>query len=186
MDIIIDSREKAKAITNIIAEFDRQGIKYASSKLFVGDYQSLDNPRYIIDRKQNLNEICGNVTQQHKRFAAEMLRAKEMGIKLVFLIEHSPDIKCLEDVKTWRNPRINQYCFILKKQLVLWGDYNEWYLYKYAKEQGLKPRIPPTSGEQLYKTLSTIQTNYDTQFLFCSKAETGKRIIELLGGGGNG
>jgi len=182
LDIQIDSREKAKAIKKILAEFDKQGIKHCSSKLFVGDYMSLDNPRLIVDRKQNLTEVCGNVTQQHKRFAAEMLRAKEMGIKLIFLVEHSQFIKTLEDVKEWKNPRISQYCFQIKKQLGIWGDYSEWYLYQQAKANGLKPRTPPTDGAKLYKILTTIQSNYDTEFLFCSKAETGKRIVELLGG----
>ena len=54
MIIQIDSREKAKAIQKIIEEFDRQGIKHPVSKLMVGDYMNYDNPRVIVDRKQNL------------------------------------------------------------------------------------------------------------------------------------
>ena len=61
MDIQIDSREKAKAIRKILKTFDDKGINHYTSKLFVGDYMSLDNPRLIIDRKQNLQELCGNV-----------------------------------------------------------------------------------------------------------------------------
>lgn len=56
MDIQIDSREKARAIKKIIKIFDENGIKHFSSKLLVGDYMSLDNPRLIIDRKQNLHD----------------------------------------------------------------------------------------------------------------------------------
>ena len=66
MDIQIDSREKAKAIRKILKTFDDKGINHYTSKLFVGDYMSLDNPRLIIDRKQNLQELCGNVCQQHE------------------------------------------------------------------------------------------------------------------------
>ena len=55
MIIQIDSREKAKAIQKIIAEFDRQGIKHPVSKLIVGDYMNYDKPRVIVDRKQNLS-----------------------------------------------------------------------------------------------------------------------------------
>ena len=62
MDIQIDSREKARAIKKIIAEFDKQNVRYYISKLWAGDYMSLDNPRLIIDRKQNLTEICSNVS----------------------------------------------------------------------------------------------------------------------------
>ena len=53
MDIQIDSREKARAIKKIIKIFDENGIKHFSSKLLVGDYMSLDNPRLIIDRKES-------------------------------------------------------------------------------------------------------------------------------------
>ena len=75
MDIQIDSREKARAIKKIVQTFDKEGINYFSSKLLVGDYMSLDNPRLIIDRKQNLQELCGNVCQQHERFRNELIRA---------------------------------------------------------------------------------------------------------------
>ena len=37
MTLWIDSREKPRAITRILAEFDRQGIRYFVSKLPVGD-----------------------------------------------------------------------------------------------------------------------------------------------------
>ncbi|MGN1130866.1 MAG: hypothetical protein ACI4Q8_05885, partial [Ruminococcus sp.] len=99
--------------------------------------------------KQNLLEVCSNVCQQHKRFIEELNRANRLGIRLVFLVEHSPNIKSLEDVKSWVNPRL--------------------------KESPLA-----VSGERLYKILSTMEKTYDTKFYFCSKAETGQRIIELL------
>lgn len=149
MHIQIDSREKAKAITKILAEFDRQGVTHFVSKLPCGDYCSLDNARFCIDRKQNLSELVSNVCQQHKRFVAELERANDLGIRLVFLVEHSPYIKTLEDVRNWKNPRL---------------------------------RVSPlaVSGERLYKILTTLEKHYDTKFYFCSKAQTGAKIIELL------
>lgn len=98
MDIQIDSREKARAIRKIVKTFDDNGVKHFSSKLLVGDYMSLDNPRLIIDRKQNLQELCGNVCQQHERFKRELLKAMDAGIQLIILIEHGKDIKSIEDV----------------------------------------------------------------------------------------
>ena len=68
MTIQIDTREKARAIRQIVSYFNEAGIQHYTSKLFVGDYMSLDNPRVVIDRKQNLLEICSNVCQQHERF----------------------------------------------------------------------------------------------------------------------
>lgn len=106
MDIQIDSREKAKAIKKILSEFDKQNINYYTSKLYVGDYMSLDNPRVVVDRKQNLSELCGNVCQQHERFRNEIIRANEAGIKLVILCEHGKNIKTIGDVNKWYNPRL--------------------------------------------------------------------------------
>lgn len=179
--ILIDTREKPKAISKIIKYFDDNKIEYDSSKLYVGDYQNLDNPKVVVDRKQNLSEIMQNITQ--KRFKEELIRAKKAGIHLIILIEHSKDIKSIEDVEKWRNPRLDYYCLTLKKQLGLWGSYNEWYLYNAAKEKGLSPRRPPQNSTQLMKSLITIQNNkedYDCEFQFCDKSQTGFIIYKLL------
>lgn len=154
MVIWTDSREKDRAIKQILADFDSAGVKWFISKLPVGDYMNLDNPKVIIDRKQNLNELCNNVCQDHKRFAAELTRAKEYGIHLIILCEHGNGITCLADVLDWINPR-------------------------------LKESPMAVSGERLFRILSTMQCNtnqYDVEFQFCDKKETGSRIIELLGG----
>ena len=39
-----------------------------------------------------------------------------------------------------------------------------------------------TTGDKLYKILCTFQRKYGCRFLFCEKEETGRKIIELLGG----
>ncbi len=106
MTIICDTREKPQAIQKILAEFERQNVKVIRSKLWVGDYQRLDNPMLVIDRKQNLAELCNNVVQDHKRFRAELSRAQENGVKVIVLVEHSKNIRTLEDVIHWVNPRL--------------------------------------------------------------------------------
>jgi len=182
MEIQIDSREKAKAIKGILAEFEKQGIKYFSSKLYSGDYQSLDNARLCIDRKQNLTEICGNVCQQHKRFKDELTRAMEHGIKLIILCEHGGGIKSLEDVKEWKNPRKFKYEQKIRSLYNIRRELDFATEYQSLKDHGAKIQPPPTSGEQLYKMLSTISEKYNVEFLFCTKKDTGRRIIEILGG----
>ena len=108
MTIQVDSREKARAIKKILAQFDESGINWFVSKLFVGDYMSFDNPRLVIDRKQSLLELCVNVAQDHKRFVSELQRATEMGINVVILCEHGYGIKRLGDVINWQNPRLKE------------------------------------------------------------------------------
>lgn len=181
INIIIDSREKARAIQKIITEFDRQGITYDVSKLYVGDYQSLDNARLAIDRKQNLSELCSNVCQQHKRFRNELIRAQEMGIKLIILVEHGGKIRSMEDIKDWVNPRHYLWEKKVRKEYNIpkEADFQEELVE--LRKHGAR-LLPPTSGEQLYKILTTMAEKYGVQFEFCGKHETGKRIIELLGG----
>ena len=162
MIIQIDSREKAKAIQKIIEEFDRQGIKHPVSKLMVGDYMNYDNPRVIVDRKQNLTEVCSNVCQDHDRFRRELVLAKENGIQLIILCEHGKDIKSLEDVIFWKNPRS-------EKRKKIDGKWQT------VQTNAMK-------GDVLYKILTTLEEKYGVRFEFCDKDETGKKIVEILGG----
>jgi hypothetical protein len=105
MTIQCDTREHSEQIERIEKQFDDLGVKHFRSKLYVGDYQSLDNPRLVVDRKKDLQEIAGNVCQQHERFRAELIRAQEAGIQIVILCEHGGQIRSLEDVFFWDNPR---------------------------------------------------------------------------------
>ena len=155
MIIQIDTREHKFELARIQRQIERLGVKTINSKLYVGDYQSLDNPRLVIDRKKDLLELCGNVCQQHERFQRELMRARDAGIRIIILCEHGADITSLEDVFFWDNPRRMQ-----------------------------SPKA--TTGETLYRTLSTIRDRYGVQFEFCAKRQTGKRIIDLLGGGMDG
>lgn len=149
MTIQIDTREKARAIQQIKAEFAKQNIETITSKLWVGDYARIDNLTTVIDRKQNLNELAGNIVE--KRFHSEIQRASEKGIKIIFLVEHGRSVKDLIDVLFWDNPRLKE-----------------------------SPRC--ISGEHLYKSMNTLSERYGVEWQFCTKAETGKRIIEILKG----
>lgn len=114
--------------------------------------------------KQNLQELCGNVCQQHERFKKELIRAIDAGIRLVILVEHGSDIQSLEDVWFWKNPR---------KHEVRWRMVN-------GKKERYVVSAKAVDGEQLYKSLCTIRDRYNVRFEFCNKKDTGKRIIEIL------
>lgn len=152
MTIQIDSREHKFELARIQKQLTKAGCKTIVSKLYVGDYQSLDNPRLVVDRKKDLQELCGNVCQQHERFKNELIRALEASIQIIILCEHGADVQSLEDVYFWDNPR-------------------------------LKKSPKATSGESLYRSLCTIRDRYNVRFEFCTKRETGKRIMELLSNG---
>lgn len=104
MRIIIDTREKDRAIVKIKETFDNKEINYIEDKIFAGDYFNLDNPHVIVDRKQDCGEICSNICgKQHARFAKELKLAKKMKCHMVVLIEDDR-ISCFEDIKKWSSP----------------------------------------------------------------------------------
>lgn len=164
MVIQIDSREHKKEYERITKQFDNEGVKYFRSKLYCGDYQSLDNAKLCIDRKKDLQELCGNVCQQHERFKNELIRAREAGIQLIILCEHGEDIKTIGDVFFWENPRKHQ---------IRWKTVNGKKIKTVISEKAV-------DGYQLYKSLCTIRDRYGVRFEFCTKDETGKKIMELL------
>ena len=106
--VIVDTREKPRAIKRILAEFDRQGVEYVRRALNFADYFNPARTDIVIDRKQNLLEVAGNVVQQKKRFVREIERCNRAGCRLVVLVEHGSSVKQLEDVIWWKNPRLKE------------------------------------------------------------------------------
>ena len=155
LTVLMDTREKPKAVQTIMKQFEAAGVRVIRTKLWVADYQLFDNPHLVVDRKQNLSELCNNVVQDHKRFRDELIRAQEVGISVVVLVEHGGGIKSLDDVPNWVNPR-------------------------------LKVSPLAVSGERLYKILKAMEYTYKVRFEFCTKAQTGKRILQILTEGKNG
>lgn len=180
MKIICDTREQKNQ--HILKYFEKNNIEYETKKVDEGDYKLEGDDTICIERKGNLDEIMANITQA--RFKRELERAKQKGVKLIVLIENSSDINSIDEIPLkWKNQRLEFYKFQLKRQLGLFGDFNEWYLYREAKAKGLKVRKPPQSPTQLMKSLRTIENNkedYNCQFLFVKKAECGAKILEIL------
>lgn len=102
--IIVDTREKGHK--SILKYFDENNIDYITSKLDYGDYKLYKNNSVVIDRKDSLLELSGNLchTNEHERIKREIARAKEDGCKdFIFLIAESK-IKSVEDIKNWSSP----------------------------------------------------------------------------------
>lgn len=102
--IIVDTREKGHK--SILKYFDEHNIDYITSKLDYGDYKIYKDNSVVIDRKDSLLELAGNLchTSEHERIKREITRAKEDGCKdFIFLIAESK-IKSAEDIKNWSSP----------------------------------------------------------------------------------
>lgn len=150
--IIVDSREKPKAIKGILKHFEDEGIPYESSKLLFGDYMDWNRPGLVIDRKQNVQELAKNCTVEHERFKREMEKAKKAGATLVILVEQNR----YNDRGKWIH--INGI-----EDLLLWSS----------------PHTVVT-GEKVYRVLTSWAAKWPIRVEFCDKRQTGRRIVEIL------
>lgn len=106
--VFVDTREKAKEYERLKPQFEELGVETIRNKLWIGDYQLIHNPLIVVDRKKDLLELIGNVTQQHDRFRKELQRAQDHNIQLVVLVEHGNGIESMEDLNYWYNPRLKK------------------------------------------------------------------------------
>lgn len=153
MVIVMDTREKPRAVVRILDTFEREGIQVVKRAMPFGDYLNPDRPGIVIDRKRNLSEVALNLTSKKDkpRFLRELDRVNRSGWKLIVLVEHSSRIRRLEDVVNWKNPRL-QYSPLA------------------------------VDGDRLFRIMHAMGNSYGFEWAFCDKLHTGKRIIELLGG----
>lgn len=159
MLVVCDTRQQKGKHENIDRYFARNGIDTVRAKVDVGDYM-IPGGTVSVDTKFGMQEVYGNLIRDHDRFRRECIRARESGIKLVVLIEES-GIHSLEDVKEWKNPRVERY--------------------NQAAAAGIKTaKAPPISSKRLYGIMRTMEENYAVRFEFCHKNSTGKRILEIL------
>lgn len=152
--LLIDSREKPRAIASILRTFDEANIVYESTKLLFGDYQDFNRPHIVIDRKQTIAELAKNCTREHERFKSEMERARKAGATLVILVEQNR----YKDRDKWR--KVEQV-----EDLINWSSPHTMII-----------------GEKVYRVLKSWMAKYPIRVEFCDKRSTGKRIIEIIYG----
>ena len=90
--LISDSRENVNG--HIVKYFESKNVPIISRKLDVGDYSCQIGDitferSFVVERKANLDEICGNLTSDRNRFEREFLRAKAFGVKVFLVIENA-------------------------------------------------------------------------------------------------
>ena len=118
LTIIVDTREKVNS--HVTKYIEKQGIPCISRKLDTGDYSaqigalSLERD-IVVERKANLDEICGNFTVERERFEREFLRAKAYGTKVVLIVENA----------TWTDVFLGNYRSKVKPQSLI-GSLLSW------------------------------------------------------------
>ena len=152
--VIVDSREKPKAIERTLQYFSDHGIEYEVSKLLFGDYMDWNRPGVVVDRKQNIAELAKNCTVEHERFRREMEKARKAGAVLVVLVEQNRykdrgewvEVDSIEDLLRWSSPHTM------------------------------------VRGEKVYRVLLSWCAKYPLTVEFCDKRSTGRKILEIIYG----
>lgn len=150
--IIVDTREKPRAIVKILEHFDAHGAEYRKEKLEYGDYMIENGPKISVDRKQSIAELAKNCTRESERFRREMDRAAADGARLVILVEQ------------------NRY-----------QDRGEWIQVKDISDL-MRWSSPHTMvrGEKVYRVLYSWRSKWPIDVIFCDKRSTGRMILEIL------
>ena len=152
--LIVDSREKQKAIASILDYFEHKGIKYTISKMLFGDYMDYNRPNIVVDRKQNIAELAKNCTAEHERFKREIERARDAGATLYILVEQNRyedrgervKVETIEDLLRWSSPHTR------------------------------------VRGEKVYRVLKSWIAKYPLEVRFCQKQFTGYNILKIIYG----
>jgi ERCC4-type nuclease len=152
--MLVDSREKPKAIHSILKYFDSIGLVHETTKLFIGDYQDFHKPSIVVDRKQNIAELAKNCTSDHERFRRELQRAQRANATIVLLVEQNRykdrdqwiHVGSIEDLMLWSSPHTT------------------------------------ITGEKVYRVLRSWMAKYPLRVEFCDKRNTGRRIYEIIYG----
>ena len=155
--LLEDSRQQRGKHRNIEAYCKRMGIELVRQKLDVGDYM-FPGGKISVDTKQDIMELCKDImSNDHRRFRDECIRAQEHGIQLVILIEEYPPYG---KVDLWEVPR--------------WQSSGKYH--KYGDPMTL---VPPTA---LRKAMLTMMEKYGVHFMFCSRLQSPARVIKILRG----
>jgi hypothetical protein len=150
--ILADTREKNNK--HILQYFKDHGQPCITTKVEAGDYIIYNDYSIVIDKKDHLLELCGNLAnaKEHARVKREIERARELGCeRFIFLIQH-PTIRFVDEVYTWKVPKNGRTGM------------------PYTK---VKP-------ETLQKIMMTFEKKYGVEFMFCKRSDSGKMIMSLL------
>jgi ribosome-associated protein len=158
----------------LIDDAAEEVIKRRGSKLKKMDL--LGVTRRSVDTKFGIDEVYGNlIGKSHARFRDECILAQQNGIAFYVLVESAPEVRCLDDVKRWKNwKQIYAYC---RRNGISTGSGMMDRIEEYVSYGGQKP---PVDGEQLYKAMKSMAEKYGFKWSFCRPETCGEAIIYLL------
>lgn len=137
--ILCDTRERKNK--KILEYFDSVGRDYIVSKLDAGDYMVYKDYTTIVDKKDGLLELAGNLcnTTEHQRILRELEKAKELGCtNFIFLIQDN-SINSINDIQKWTSPHTKaKGSTLLKIMLTMKKKYGVRFIIVRKKDIGAK------------------------------------------------
>lgn len=152
LTLIEDTRQQAGKHDAKHEWWGSEGVAVIRSKLAFGDYAL--PPIVSVDTKKDIAELAMDIDQQHERFRAECVGAREAGCLLVVLVENDEGVRSLADLAAWRE---GSGAFARRKNAVRRID-----------------------GARLSKACRTMQRKYGVRFEFCAPEDAARRVVEIL------
>lgn len=159
MTLYEDTRNQVGKHRNIEQYCQKHGIELIRKCLSTGDYMlDPENGKISVDTKMNLLELSKDVmSNDHRRFRSECIRAMEQGIQLIILVEEEPPYG---KVELWEVPR--------------WKTND-----RFHRIGDPMTRVNPKA---FAKALRTMTEKYGVQFRFCARSQTPITVIKYLKG----
>lgn len=124
----------------------------------VGDEDGNPTGNISVDTKMDLLEISKDImSSDHRRFRAECMRAKSLGVQLIVLIEEEPPFGKID---LWEVPR--------------WRSSNKFH--RYGDPMTM---VDPAA---LRKAMITMTAKYGVLFRCCTRRQSPSRVIKYLTG----
>lgn len=154
MALVEDTRQQRGKHKLKASYFESKGESVVRCALPVGDYQR--PAKVAVDTKKDIIELGVDVKSDHERFRRECEKAHDLGTQLVILVENTDGVRCLSDLEEWVE-----------------SD-------KSFSKRNRSGKAVRYTGSAIAKACKTMHRAYGVMFGFCSPAESGRRIIEIL------
>lgn len=140
------------------------GVDVVRHKLETGDYMAPGSSA-TVDTKASLLELAMDLGRDHRRFRAELERARDAGLSMVVLTEVPVT---LDDVARW--PGYCQDCPLYAAR-------------RCHPSVGRCPRFRrvPMQGSTMARQMRTMAGRYGCRFMFCDPGESARTVCDLLG-----
>lgn len=183
--VILDTRNQKDAFVE--KSFKELGYTIIRSKLPFGDVALPTNILNCVDLKSSgggLIEVARNrCSKDHNRMKREIENCLSCGGKITFVC-FEPGMKQIEDIANWQIPCFKADLFKRTKVVDEYGKEQVKTICLHKKGQPMT-KVNPLSLMKSLQTMTT-QDHYKegtkVDFIFLSKQDCAKRILEILGG----